>query len=48
MTPHPTAQILPFRPKKSRKQKRVQPARLVGSELLKRREEVELRNRQSL
>ena len=49
MTPNPTAQILPFRPAQKRKQpKRRNPPRLVGSELLKKREEVELRNRQAL
>lgn len=49
MTPNPAAQILAFPAKKPRQPKRRKPApRLVGSELLKKREEVELRNRQAL
>lgn len=47
---NPTAQVTDLRAyRKSRQPKRRKPVeRLVGSELLKRREEVELRNRMAL
>lgn len=48
--PHPAAQVTDLRAyRKSRQPKHRKPAqRLVGTELLKRREEVELRNRMAL